>query len=539
MNVLRPILTGLAILTVLVHAPSAAFGPKDSASKQQSRIRQKPLTQKEVALSAVDSATHVASHLAPEARGFLLSSAAGAIAKAKPAKATLLYKAAFSAAQKMTLLDPFNLRMGVQEGSVAGLANINPDLAAEWLMQVDRPQWTGYPTDDFRSRSAGLITDRLLKRNRKHDIDTLVDLFEYLGETGQYPYRAASRLLQFLHSRGQASRARDIFVQMIGVFQRDDQFPNSANEFADLILANATELPDSALMTAIRLVVEKARRNEEPNEQEKKDDDHARFLISSPAGSLTINQRSTYLALRLLPLATHLDPALASELEAQNPELDSLAKKLPAQQLAVWSKGSLATLHGSSNSDQFHEFQQIIDEQRILTDVEKRSGSDADEALQLSKRIQRPDLHALALAAVAKGLVKSDPHRSAALLDEARPALDTINDDGRKVEAIVSIASVWVELGNKARALSLLDHGYSLAGALLKKESAENDATEEKLLLGPASRLLIRLVRVEAMTNAYSAIARANSFSGTPALHALLLIEAARMILYEEPNQSP
>ena len=461
----------LSALVILLIAPST-LGQKDLSAKQQkSHISPKEISEKEIAFAAVDSAAHIASRLAPELRGFLLSSAAGTIAKTKPATAIRYYRSAFDAAQQMTLLDPFNLRMGVQEGVVAGLASVDTDKAAELLMLVDRPQWTGYPSDDFRTHSATLIAGRLIQRNAKNDIDKIIDLLDYLGQTGQYPYRAGNQLIQFLHTKGQDVRAADVFSQALGYFERDDQFLTSPNALADLVIANANNLPGHSLVRAIRLIVEKARGNEESQAQAKESADHSRFLINSPKGTLTVNRRSTYLALCLLPLARRLDAALAAELAKKDADLDNLLKTQSPEELSNWSNGTLATLHGDPNQGQFQEFQQLIGEQRVLTDIEAKGGSNAGEAIALSKNIHRPDLHVLALAAIAKSLVPSDPHRAAALLGEAEANLENVTDSQKKAEAIAPIASIWEQLNDKKRASSLLSEGFSRPKPSWKKRA--------------------------------------------------------------------
>jgi hypothetical protein len=237
-----------------------------------------------------------------------------------------------------------------------------------------------------------------------------------------------------------------------------------------------------------------------------------------------------------LQLAKSLDPNLAADLERSDSDLDTIVKNQSTAELTNWSNASLATLHGDSGPVQFQEFKQLIGEQHTLRDVELKSNTDADDALSLSKSIKSAPLRVQALAAIAKSLVKSDPHRAASLLDEAESAMKTISDDDQRVEVIVPVASIWGQLGNKKRALSLLSAGYSMAEALLKKEGEDHEATDEVILLGPAASALVRLAQAEATVDFPNAVARANSFSGTPAVQGLLLIEVARIILSAEPH---
>ena len=472
----------------------------------------------------------MAAQLPPEPRGFLLAEAARVVAGAKPSKAIEYNTLAFDAAAEMPLMDTFDLRIGVQEGVVAHMVRLDPDRATELLMRTDTPQWTGYPDEDPRSRAAALLVDRLLKRNGKKDIEQATQVLNYLGSTGKYPYKAASEMIKVSYERGQLSRADALFGQALTFFKRDDHFASSPDEFADLVLTNDQKLPRSSMVAAIRMIVDKVRAREEQTAKTG-DPEHRKFLISTPGRSLPVHRRSTYLALRLLPLAKRLSNTLADELQHQDSDLNDITKPLSPEQLNELSQASLAMLHGDSDptSAQMLNFGRQVEDQQTLRNIEKMA-SDPDGAVTLLDKIHAPENRARASAAIAHSLFKSDPSRAASLLDDAEASLEKLSDEQEKAEALIPIASAWADLGNNKKALSLLSDGYASAEDLYKKEE-KRGSTDEELLLGAAARLFRRLIEVESGIDPRGAITRVPSRAAAPALRAVMLIDAADVIL--------
>lgn len=515
--------------------PSQISAEKDlSTNKRATHAPSRLPDDQDFALSTVDSAVHMVTQLAPESQGLLLAAAARAVASAKPTRAIEYCTLGFNAAEEMPLLDTFDLRIGVQEGIVAQLVLLAPDRATKLLMRIDKPQWSGYPGEDPRSRSAALLVDRLLKRNGKKDVEHATEVLNYLGSTGQYPYKAASEMIKVSYERGQQSRADAIFGRALAFFKKDDQFASSPDEFADLVLANDQMLPQSSMVVAIRMIVSKVRATEEETAKAG-DPEHQKFLINTPNRSLPVGRKSTYLALRLLPLAKRLSNDLADELIQQDSDLGGAIKGLSPEQLNDLSQGMLAVLHGDSDptSAQMLNFGRQVEDQQSLRNIEKMDG-DPDGAIGLVEKIETPETRILALAIIAQSLVKSDATRAASLLDDAEASLEKLDDEQKKVAALVPVASAWADLGNNKKALALLSTGYSSAEDLYKKEQ-KSGSTEEQLLLGVAARLFRSLIQVEVRIDSHGAITRVPSRAPATALRAAMLIDAANIILHKQP----
>lgn len=195
---------GLAASLVLASPGSTrALQQSVEANRQEASQDSVPGSRKQLALGVVASAAQAATQAEPESRGLLLVLAGDAVFVADPELAKNYYASAFEATEEMVLLARFNIRVGLQESIVARFVSLDPDKALELLQRVDKPQWTGYPGEDIRSRSASLLASTFLRGNSPDDVEKTIALLEYLGNTGQYPYRAAAELIKFFHHRGE------------------------------------------------------------------------------------------------------------------------------------------------------------------------------------------------------------------------------------------------------------------------------------------------------------------------------------------------
>lgn len=526
-----PILPALLVLSLFLSSPNYLAAQKaTSQRKNRPAVLAKGSQRREAALAAVASAVHMSSKLSPELRGFLLAEAGMAVAGVEPAKAVQYCTLAFDTAEEMALLDPYDLRIGVQEGVVANMVRLDPEKAADLLMQADRPQWTGYPDDDPRSRSALLLVGRLLQSGGDKNLQKIKELLDYLGATGKYPYRAASLVIQFLGKHQRRGDAAAVFQSAVAYFDKDSQFPTSPDEFADLIVSNAAALPGSALVPAIRAVVDKAEKAEQ-NAASSDAPPHRRFMLSTSNGTIPVSKKSTYLALRLLPLAKKLSSDLADDLEQHDPALNSMVKDLSPEQLTTLSQGRLAVLNSDSDpsSSQMQGFAEKVNDQRVLQKI-RTMGNDSKGAISLAETLNSSGPRIQALAEIARSLSESDPARAASLLDEAESSLEKVEDKQEAVQAVLPIASAWAGIADRNKALAALSRGYSLTTALYQKEE-ESGATDEDLLLGPSARLFRRLVQTEAEIDSAGTIGRVQSRVGSIPLRAVMLIDAAKVIL--------
>ena len=473
-----------------------------------------------LALHALDSAVHIASQLDARPKGFLILSAARAVSAKSPKLAHRYFVSAFQTSEQMPVIDEYNTRNSIQVGVIMGLLPLNLDEALNLFSAIDRPQWTVEPSEDFRVPVAKMAVDDLLARHGKTDVDRAIELLNFMGDSGQYPYRAAEDVVHYLHSIKKDWRSEGIFAAAMEYFRNDDQFMDSGDNFTDCILSTAGEVSSNSTLSAIHLVIDRTRSLEDKTTSQGHEPARA-YGISSKKGNQLLQRRSSYFAAQLIPLARKLDPAYADSLQKLDREIESIATYPGADQ----SIAALFALDGPGAD--LEEFDTRITDNKLLRAI--RNTDDDQQALELSKRITDPARRAQALAQIASNVAHRDPALADRLLIRAEALFDDIHDEREKLEAVISMVTALLKMDDRKKAESLISKGYSITTSLLDKEINES-VTEEGVLFNPLAVLYRQLADLDAKINVRGALARAESIS-IPTLRSAILIEIAGAVL--------
>lgn len=479
------------------------------------------------AMGLINSAVELAETCEPVSQGFLLLIAADAVSQVDSQKEKAYYAKSFEASRKL----PRSMaRQGLQEGLVSRMVNLNPDQAAELLERMDTPDIAPNPNLDVRSNLASAVVAKLLKRNTRGDAERAVGLIEYLGDTGQYPYRAAEEIIHFFHLQGEDWRGSDVLSEALNYLRNDDRFDDSTDQFVALIRTSQGEVSNTVLVRAIRAMIALAGGGEESGPEE----ESQASRTNASGRELVLQRRLPDIIGQLLAVARNLDPSTAEELEKRYTKLQQFSKG-PTPNAEAASAGQVGNI-----SEQPEEVPEEQTAAMTLQEVQGLSMKEPAKALARANEITLPGYRSQALAIVARSLATRDPRTATSLLRQAEalaaeldstPAV-TLEDlskvMGVKVEAFARIAEAWGKLGNSGQASVLLGAAFEMAMEFLEKQAATRSAAPSGL--DSSVGWLNRLAQVETDLNPMEAVRRAESISD-PRLRAYVLLGVAREVL--------
>ena len=452
---------------------------------------------------------------------------AGGAARTKDPHAALsYYREAMEIAEEMPLTSATNQRVSVQEAVVAGIATVDPVRAIDMFHRIDKPNWTAHSGMDMRTRAAYRIEQVLVQKTSTSQADQLMALFKYAGDTGEYPYEAASHFISALHKDRKDARAAQVFGEALQYLQKDDKYAATPANFTDLLLANADFLSPTLTTTGIRAAVESARRFDTQHHTEGAQAEQRTMVLSDGPDQIRARKQATYIALKLLPLASRLDPSLADDLKKQDSDLQAGTAGATDEEVARLAGGQGSTIVGNDPSSGA-QAAAWLHQQAISNQLVQLSETDPDKSIAGLDQVQDTALSVNTQAAIARNLAGSDPNRAAALLERAQAKSAKIDDPKERVSALMAIAEAWSELHNTERVRSVVAEGIPIAQKMY--EDGKN-AKVDTFLMRPGVNELAGLIGVLARVDARGSMDMADSIDA-PEVKSYALLSAAQVLL--------
>lgn len=454
---------------------------------------------------------------------------AGTAAATNPALSKDYYLQAMDMADNMPLTSPNDMRVSVQNSSVAGIATNDPILAMQLFRRIDKPDWTAFPESDMRSVAASAIVRSLVAKTGTSKADELAALLAYAGDTGEYPYISASTLLSALEEHHQRDLISKVFSDALLHIQEDGTFISAPGDFTDLLLSHSNSLPPALCMAAVRAAVEAAGRFD-AKQKEHGSAEQRTMVLDTGKSQVAIRKQATYIALRLLPLASRLDDRLADELKHRDSDLQAATAGASNDDLAklASSRSSIVVGEGGVASAQIAGVMRDQAESRNLVDL---SQQDPGKAIASLSGIQDTAIKVRTEAAIAENLIHSDAPRAAAMLESAWSDSERIMDTKEHIVALEIIAGAWSSLNDSEHVRSVVSDGLSLAQ---KMYSSSKNEKVDAFVLRPGLDELAELTGLLARVDAQAGLQQAESID-SPEARAYVLLSIARVLLTFPP----
>jgi hypothetical protein len=450
---------------------------------------------------------------------------AGSAAASNPTLAKTYYLQAMDTADSMPLTSPNDLRVSIQNSSVAGIAKGDPVFAMQLFRRIDKPDWTAFPESDMRDVAASAIVRSFVAKTGTSKADELTALLAYAGDTGEYPYNSASTLLLALEERDQKDLISKVFSDALRHIQEDETFTSAPGDFTDLLVSHSNSLPPSLCVAGIKAAVEAARRFD-AKQKEHPDTEQRTMVLDSGKSQVAISKQATYIALRLLPLASRLDNRVAEELKHHDSDLQAATAGASNDELPKLASGRVSIVVGGGGvaSAQFAGAMRDQAESQSLVEL---SQLDPEKAIASLSGVQDAAIKVRTQAGIARNLIHSDPARAAALLESAWSDSEKITDTKEHVRVLEIVADDWSKLNDPGHVRSVVSDGLSLAQ---KMYSASKDQKVDMFLLRPGVDELGTLAGMLARVDPQASVALAQSVD-SPEAKAYVLLSIARALL--------
>jgi hypothetical protein len=468
----RSILTSLAVsLLFLTSFVTAVDQPRPRADSTKQKQLGMEMLRRAVALAREANVSDAAQ---------LLALAGHAVRASNSALAKTYYLRALDMTDNMPLNSPNNLRVSIQNSTVAGIASNDPMLAMQLFRRIDKPDWTAFPEIDMRYVAASAIVQSIVAKTGTSKADNLAELFVYAGETGEYPYNSASTLLSALEERQQKDLISEIFSDALRHIQKDKTFASGPGDFTDLLLSHSNSLPPSLCIAGIQAAVQTARFFDGKQKGDANTEQRT-MVLDTGKSQLAISKQATYIALRLLPLASRLDNDVAEDLKHYDSDLQAATAGASNDELANLTSGRISVLVGEGGVASA-QVGNIMHDQAESQRLEELSQRDPEKAIAGLSGVQDAETKVRTQAAIAQNLIHSDPARAAAMLESARNDSAKIKDIKEHVVVLEIIADVWSKLNDREHVRSIVSEGLSLAQ---KMYSASKDQKVDMFLWRP------------------------------------------------------
>jgi len=467
-------------------------------------------TSKKAAFDLLDRAVKLAQHFNPEERADTLFGAADVAAGLDAQRANAWSKEAFDLTRQMPEIQS---RVPRQKNALRVLAVNDPDTALALYRQQDVLKPNEYP-EDPRALSIPSIFSVVWASKGQPYLSQLRGLAVYLGQTGQYPYRAMTDIALEV-AESDRKRARHILGDATRAFRRDPGFASSDGEFVEFIVKTRVIPSRSALRDELQAAVESLQRPDASPHSK------WRIGVTTPVGNAEFDSESEYLLFRLLPLAKTGDPSLAERLLKTHPALSNaphIGVDTPVQRAGAMS------VAGTASEERMRL---ALDRSRVFH-VSQIAESDPAQARALAEQIENQNLRVMAFALLARAYVRIDPRQAQVWLDDAERSLDSIKDDKTKLGLMTVLVRSNDLMRQEQATRTQLAAALALAEKVYSEDRRQHPERPVYAVQGADAlyELAYEAARLEGRQEAESRISKL----GDMPLRASLFISAARAL---------
>jgi hypothetical protein len=347
-------------------------------------------------------------------------------------------------------------RIAIEKNAVVALSYVKPSRAMTLIRSMDPPvsDGVGFP-EDVRSDGARIIFQNYWRGQRPRGLPELRAEAIYLGQTGQYPYRAVQNIVVDLvaeapKEKGQLPIAAQSFVSdAYSFFRRGSKFQLEDDDFVEFLQTLHAILPTSLLRQGVELAVERLFDTDRPLDKQG-------YLshIQTEKGDAVFRRRQEKLLFDILPLVREIDPNWAAQIVHRDPNLGQAegnsGKEIMSE--GVINPGGPEPVNGGSRGLQ----QSRADAASAL------SQTNPEGAVQLAQSISDPSIRTVALANIANVVWQSQPDRAT----EIEKTIGNIVPTVKNAEDRLEVLSALVRAAKAARDLATLHEALDKCFAL-------------------------------------------------------------------------
>lgn len=415
-------------------------------------------------------------------------------------------------------------RLAIEKNALVALSYVKPRRAMTLLRSMDLPvsDGVGFP-EDVRSDAATIIFKNYWDAFKTKGFSDLRSEAMYLGQTGQYPYRAIRGTIADLAAAppkqpGPLSpAAQSLVLDAYSSYQHGSKFQIEDDDFVEFLKTLRPILPASLFRQGLELAVDRLLDRDRQSDQQT-------YLahVQTESGTATFHRRQEKLLFELLPLLRETDPDWAAQIVHRDPTLGQ----------AAGNSGKEITSEGVVNpggTEPVGEQSYGLEQGRAQAAGELAQ-TNPEAALLLAQSISNPTLRAVALANIANTIGPSAPSRARALERSIDDSLATLKDGEDRLLALSALVRAAAAAGDVPASREALNKCFALGVELFEEDV---DAHPEKSTYAtPAYNILDEVIKSAASLEPAIIASKVDQIRNV-ALKAYLLHSLAELLYIE------
>lgn len=362
-------------------------------------------------------------------------------------------------------------RIAGQKNALKQLAAFNPALALARLhdVEVRKPAANQMLYEDFRSNAVEAIFLSFLKV-KPQGLSTVEAQARYVGETGQYPYRAMAAVLD--QTKPPTQDTNDIVSEALSFYAQETGYINRDEEFLVFLKA----LPGSNVDKDIgaQVVSTFAQRiTHEPVQS------YANYYgeVQLPHGPVVpFTDRNRAFLFQAFPVIHYFNASVARKLEGEFPELAQAGALTPTDEMLYISGGFV---RGNPSSEQVlrQHIQRIQDS--LLDRIQERiEQGDPQSAADLAQRLTGVSERIVGFSSAIPTLAQTNLSEARNIYERQVSELSNVNDPSSKLKATVALAQAAAAIGDSQRYRTLSASAFDQAVTLFARDKEDDKNSE-------------------------------------------------------------
>lgn len=359
------------------------------------------------------------------------------------------------------------LRTLAQKNAVSFLSFVDAPKALELLTAIkyQRPSPGEMAYEDPRYNAADKTFVNYL-RAKPGDLAAVTPAAKFLGETGQYPYRAIATIIDTFPNQ-LTEEINVIMKDALGFYSTETGFYNRDEEF--LVLLRSVSLSQS---TAINrdLAAQAATAFVQHLEKDpiQIPGDYYGEVQLDPSGKVfPFGDRNAAFLFEAIPAIQKVNSSLAAQLIQQNSHLN----QANAGKLHYVSGGFV---QGDPTAAEAAEQHLQWMQESLISRIQECQTSNPQFAAQLAQRLSNPESRILGFSTVASGLASSDKQQAMAIYQAQFLELPNLNNAMSRFRAIVALVRPACNLGDSKQCGPLSSQAFDIGSNFIAEDTQAN-----------------------------------------------------------------
>ncbi|MGA8029688.1 MAG: hypothetical protein WB992_21300 [Bryobacteraceae bacterium] len=408
-------------------------------------------------------------------------------------------------------------RGAFQENALVCLSAIDPQLAASLFQQQDLPA-KDRNSEDNRASAALALFPALYAKQRVHSLDTVEPLSLWLGQTGQYPYKAIGGVIHDI-SAINADRATKLFNEAVQNFKRDPGYADSADLFVDFLLQLREVIAPNLLREGVDAALERIDQDAKSSSKSASQDKF-RIEVRTKTRSVSLASPSDLLLFKLFPLIRQANPKWAETVLKDHLSLRGKQMLGPDE-----SYSTVMLMIRQDSNPSPAAVQETFDTVRLQQILAGDNG-DPENALDEINSLPTPSVRNLGLATIAAQYARVDQKGADSVLSDVESDLGKMKASPAKLRLAATLAKSYFSMGRFEEAREFADKAFSLGTEILAQQRLAQPGHATYALSGSGD--LASLVSAVAKNANSSGILDSIRTIGDDALRTFLLVFFAK-----------